>query len=227
MNIKTYVVHCKSLVERRSYMETALKTNNISAEWIIDFDGNELTEEIIKSYYVHDNNLALQKVMGLWPVDQHSSRYLKDAEISLTIKHVEAIKKISNLSEEFALVLEDDCLFCENFVEVFDNLLANTPNDWDIIHVGDGFGMKPEKFENADLKNGIFKMKHPASRCSEAILIKREAAKKIQSSMCPFNLIVDWELAYQYYKHDLNVYWWNPAPITQASHKGIFTSSLR
>lgn len=226
MNIKTYVVHCKSLVERRSYMETALKTNNISAEWIIDFDGKELTQEIIKSYYVHDNNLALQKVTGLWPVEQHNGRYLKNSEISLTIKHTEVIKKISNLSEEFALVLEDDCLFCDNFVDVFDKLLANTPNDWDIIHVGDGFGMHPENYKR-DCGNGVFLMKHPASRCTEAILIKKEAAKKIHTNMLPFNLAADWELAYQYYKHDLNVYWWDPAPITQASHKGIFMSSLR
>lgn len=226
MNIKTYVVHCKSLVERRKYMETALKTKNISAEWIIDFDGNELTQEIIKSYYVHDNNLSLQKVTGLWPVEQHNGRCLKDAEISLAIKHVEVIKKISNLSEEFALVLEDDCLFCDNFVEVFDKLLANTPDDWDVIHVGDGFGMRPENYKR-NCGNGVFLMNHPASRCTEAILFKRSAAKKIISSIIPFTLAADWELGYQYYKHNLKVYWWDSAPITQASHKGIFRSSIR
>ena len=44
------------------------------------------------------------------------------------------------------------------------------------------------------------KVGHPATNCLEAYIIKKETAKKIVDSILPFNLVIDWELAYQFYK---------------------------
>jgi len=222
---KSYILHCKSLKERKIHMETFMLDFNINHEWVTDFDGVELTKEIIDEFYIQDDVKVHERIAPLWPISQHQSRRLFNTEISLAIKHYKALEKISE-NDEIGLVLEDDCLFCENFIGVFNEMLSKTPNDWDVIHVGNGYGMHPENYKK-DCGNGCFLMKHPASRCTEAILFKKEAAKKIISNMKPILLAADWELAYQYYKLDLNVYWWDPAPITQASHRNYFKSSIR
>lgn len=225
-DIKTYILHCKKLSDRKLYMQNQLEQIGLLPEWILDYDAEELTKAVIDQHYKHDVEEGIRRVTPLWPINQHSARRLNPPEISLTIKHIITLEKIANSSYDVSLVFEDDCLFCENFEIVFNNLIGKTPNDWDVIHVGDGYGMKPENYKQT-FNDNVFLMNHPASRCTEAILFKKSAAEKILSTIKPFCLMIDWEMAYQYSLHNLNVYWWQPAPITQASHKGIFRSSLR
>jgi len=225
-DIKTYVLHYKKLVDRKAFTQMQLEKLGINPEWILDFDAEELTDEIINEFYKHDVEEGFRRVRPLWPINQHNPRKLNSPEISLTIKHIVTLDKISKSNDDISLVLEDDCLFCNDFETSFNELLESTPDDWDVIHIGDGFGMKPEKYKSS-FSDKVYLMHHPASRCTEAILFKKSAAQKIVSTMKPFCLMVDWEMAYQYSLHNLNVYWWQPAPITQASHKGIFRSSLR
>jgi glycosyl transferase family 25 len=208
-------------------MEKVLSHFGLSCEWILDCDAPELTDEIIEKYYKRDDAKALNMVIPLWGGgSEHVARRLNDCEISLAIKHTIAMQKIANGNENFALVLEDDCIFAENFNELFREYLQKTPSDWDIIHVGNGYGMAPEKYVSSH-SNVAYKMMHPASRCAEAIFVKKEAAAKISSTMKPICLAADWWLACQYWLHNLNVYWWEPAIVTQGSHAGIFKSSLR
>lgn len=221
-----YVLHCKNLTERRTHMEKSLSKINLECEWITDYDAAELSDEQVKSYYVRNDEEVFQRVVPLWGSSNYNPRDLTRGEISLVIKHVSALEKASASNAPYTAVFEDDCIFCEDFNMHFESYMKSTPDDWDVIHVGNGFGMKPEKYKKS-FHNKAFLMNHPASRCTEAILFKKEAAKKIRSTILPFCLAADWELAYQYFLHSLNVYWWEPAPITQASHRNIFKSSLR
>lgn len=224
LSLQVYVLHCKSLTDRRIHIEKTLKSLEIEPTWIVDHDANELKDYIKNEYHVNDLKEAFNRTVKIWS-SGHPTRPLTDTEISLAIKHTIAMKSIAEGKEEYALILEDDCLFRENFDSLFSEYLGKTPADWDIIHVGDGYGMKPENYYEA--KEIAYRMKHPASRCAEAILVKKEAAVKISKTMKPFYLAADWELGYQYWLHNLNVYWWEPSLITQGSHSGAFKSSLR
>lgn len=197
---------------------------DMNCTWITDHDAIELNDEIKHLYYRADQEEATRRAAELWRSTH--DRLLKNGEISIAIKHTIAMEKIANGDEEFALVLEDDCLFHESFDEAFKVYLSSTPIDWDIIHVGNGYGMIPENYR-ASFEDIAYLMNHPASRCAEAILVKKSAAQKIAKTMKPFVLAADWELAYQYYINNLNVYWWQPALITQGSHSGAFESSLQ
>ena len=223
MTIKAYVLHCKVLTERKKYMQSVIDKHQIDCTWITDHDATELNEEVKNVYYKQDQEEATRRAVELWRSTHE--RPLGNGEISIAIKHTIAMEMIARNDNEFALVLEDDCLFRENFNEAFQFYLSSTPDDWDVIHVGNGYGMKPENYK--EVFNGIsYLMHHPSSRCAEAILIKKSAAQKIIKSMKPFVMAADWELAYQYYINNLNVYWWEPALITQGSHLGVFKSSL-
>ena len=222
--IKAYILHCKSLIDRKNYMQSVIERLQLNAEWILDYDAVDLTDDVRNYFYASNRVEAMTRSAKLWGFGHE--RLLGDGEISIAIKHTLAMQKIASGDEDFSLVLEDDGIFVENFNDLFYEYLQKTPNDWDIIHVGNGYGMRPEKYISSH--SGIaYKMIHPASRCAEAILVKKEAAIKISSTMNPFYMAADWELGYQYWLHNLNVYWWDPALVTQGSHNGIFKSSLQ
>lgn len=223
-DVKTYILHCKSLDDRRLYMQNVINHFGLDASWILEHDAVDLNEVVKREYYAYNLQEASDRTSKIWS-SGHDSRFLTDKEISIAIKHTIAMKCISESSSNISLILEDDCLFRENFDSLFSEYLGKTPANWDIIHVGDGYGMKPENYYEA--KEIAYRMKHPASRCAEAILVKKEAAVKISKTMKPFYLAADWELGYQYWLHNLNVYWWEPSLITQGSHSGAFKSSLR
>jgi len=222
--IKTYILHCKTLSDRKDYMQSIVEMFKFDAVWVMDHDANELTDEIKQQYYAANREEAMKRSAALW--GSGHERLLGPGETSIAIKHTIAMQKIANGKEDFALVLEDDCLFSNDFNQRFDEYLLKTPSDWDIIHVGNGYGMSPERFVSSH-SNVAYKMMHPASRCAEAILVKKEAAIKIARTMMPFYLAADCELAFQYWIHRLNVYWWEPALVTQGSHSGAFKSSLQ
>ena len=222
---QAYVLHCKTLVQRRQHMLSTCDKMGINIKWITDHDAVELTDDIISSFYEPNNQEAERRVNEIWGGNGHQDRQLGSGEISIAIKHTLAMQKIAAGSDDHALILEDDCLFVSNFVDAYEDYITKTPEDWDVIHVGDGYGMKPVNYQSCHSQIA-YKMNHPASRCAEAILVKRDAAKKIASTMQPFCMAADWELAWQYYTHSLNVYWWQPPLITQGSHMGVFKSSL-
>ena len=50
---------------------------------------------------------------------------------------------------------------------------------------------------------------------------------KILNNLTPINMIIDWELAYQFYKMDLNIHWTKKSIFYQGSKNNIYNSTLR
>ena len=123
------------------------------------------------------------------------------------------------------MILEDDIHSVVPQVDkAIEFILERLPKDWDVIYLGDGAGLHAK-----DVVEGktAYKVPHPASRCTDSILFKKESARKISDIYFPFDLGSDFELGYVQSKLGLNVYWWEPTLVTQASEHGIFKSSLR
>ena len=103
-------------------------------------------------------------------------------------------------------------------------------DDWDVLFIGQGIS-KNFILKNINKKYGFgsktYQINHPATNCAEAYLIKREIAKEICNNILPFNLAIDWELAYQFYKLDLNIKWLYPSIFYQGSKSGKYSSTLR
>ena len=215
--IKTYILHYTKLNDRRQYMEQLSNTLSLDVTWITELDQEDMTGETLDYYYKPSEDDWNRKVGALWDLRQHRYRPLKPSEISLTAKHVEAMKRISEDENDFGLIFEDDVLLVQNFPDVLNDYFAETPKDWDVIFIGNGYGIHvpPNKVKE---DQRVYLADHPASRCTEAMLVKRAAAKKVYESMRPFTLVCDWEYGWQFYDLDLKVYWFEPAIITQASH---------
>jgi glycosyl transferase family 25 len=226
--MKIYIIHYTKLHLRKEKIIDILKNKNFNYEFIEEYDKEFVVNN---TYYSINKNTFEQKIKNLWNINDHKFRILNDAEISCTIKHILAIEKISKQNEDCGLILEDDVLPVDNsFAVDIQNIIKNAPSDWDAIFIGSGCGYEfiNEKIKNISLQNKNFaKIKHPATNCAEAYILKKDTAKKIYESIIPFNLVSDWELAYQFYKLNMNVYWFIPALFYQGSKSGQYSSTLR
>jgi GR25 family glycosyltransferase involved in LPS biosynthesis len=165
----------------------------------------------------------------LWKKDTKYRR-LKYSEISCELKHIQALKLISESDSEYSLIIEDDIVpLSSRYISKIVRVLKKNKN-WDLLFIGEGIGKKfilnkiNKKFL---IKSQMLNIDHPATNCAEAYLVKKEAASKIYNKIIPFNMAYDWELAYQIYRLNLKVNWYFPAIFMQGSIRGDYKSELR
>lgn len=226
INTKTYILHCKKLQNRKVFIDNQIKNIFSNYEFYEDYDADELTDKIIKDYYDPSPEKQLKK-FELWFEQNKGNakpRLLNLAEISLTIKHFEVLKKIAKSSDNYAIVLEDDVIFDKNFINLYEKYMLQTPNSFDVIFMGSGASLKPKNIESNKF---VYLKNHPASKCADSYIITKKAATNIVKTYSPFNICSDYELAYQMYYHNQEVYWWEPAIVIQGSETGLFKSTLR
>jgi GR25 family glycosyltransferase involved in LPS biosynthesis len=233
VDIKTVIIHCKSLKERKENVLQQMKKFGFGDySFYEDFDGCELTQEIIDQYCIrkqNDPDGTEKKLAVYYPiidVDGQRKRELNIAEVSLAIKHGKVLQALSQIDAEYFLILEDDVLLCEDFDVHFPHFLSQTPADWDAIYIGSGANLKPH---HSRLISGqvAYLMDHPAGKCTDSIVMKKSAACDIASTWFPFHMPSDWEISYQHYLHNHKVYWWEPSLVRQGSEYGMFKSALR
>lgn len=233
---KIYVIHYTKLKERKEKILEIFKNKEIEYEFILDYDKDDFSKKNIYEYYKPDEDLFVYKIESAfnppeWDSREKWFRILNDAEISCTIKHILALKKVSEQKEDFCLIVEDDIIpIYDDFLEKINLILEQSPDDWDSIFLGEGCGKDfiVSKMKNLQkVNNNLFKSPPPATNCAEAYLIKKDSAKKIYDSIIPFQLVSDWELAYQFYKLNMNVYWALPPLFYQGSKSGKYSSTLR
>jgi len=225
---KIYIIHYTKLTERYNKISKFLEFCKIPYEFITDYDKEDLTDEIIKYFYSTDVNGFNNKIKFLWDNNINKFRVLSLSEISCAIKHMIAIKKISEECKNYGMIIEDDAIFFDNFNTNFLKYIKNTPDDWGSIFLGEGCGIQFQKeiiSRNTKINDNIFLIKPPASNCAEAYLLKSELAAKIYKNI-PFHIAFDWEIAYQLYFLNVPTYWWYPSLVRQGSKDGSYKSSL-
>tara|TARA_X000000950_G_scaffold79159_1_gene99579 strand:- start:13037 stop:13774 length:738 start_codon:yes stop_codon:yes gene_type:complete len=226
-HLNVYVIHYTKLVERKVAVQDLFKDKFFKVKFITNFDKEEIYNFELEKYYLDDPNTYVNK-SKLWKKDIHYRR-LNDAEISCTLKHIEALKITAESDSAYSLIVEDDVLPKKYYISKLKRIIKNN-HDWDILFIGQGISKnfilkKINKRQWFGYK--AYEVKHPASNCAEAYLIKSEVAKKVYENILPFTLISDWELAYQFYKLDLNVKWLYPPIFFQGSKSGKYKSELR
>lgn len=226
--MNTYVIHYTKLQDRKQEISSILDNEKIKYKFVEEYD-----KEYIENnpYYLPDKFMFSHKVGQLWDSSIHKFRVLSPAEISCTIKHIRSWEKILNTDEEINLILEDDAIPTKvNLSNELQEILETVPDDWDCIFLGYGCGENyiRQKIAGRPLLNGRFvKVDHPSSNCTESFLIKKNTIRKIFDVVVPFQLVIDWELSYVFYKLNMNVYWTIPPLFQQGSKNGKYKSELR
>ena len=117
INSKIYVCHYTPLRDRKSlFIKQSTKCNLLDK---IKFLENNDREHLPSNY---TNNYDTTK--------------LKLCEISLFTKHIDGMKSIMDGNYEYGIIMEDDCVFEDNFLEYLIKYITKLPLYFDIIYPG-------------------------------------------------------------------------------------------
>jgi GR25 family glycosyltransferase involved in LPS biosynthesis len=219
--LPVYVIHAPRLRERRIALEASLAENGVSATWVEDPDADELDPQLVRLYYRPSRVRWWRRARTTQPIPY---RRLTPREIAVTIAHVRTLERIGRSAEAWSLVLEDDAILVPAFSAHFDEAVAELPEDADAVYIGSCSGLRV-----ADAYPGrrFYRVPHPATKCSDSTLIRRDAAAAAAKALRPFVLTIDWELNYHFARQDAVVYWLEPPLVSQGSETGVYTSSQR
>lgn len=121
------------------------------------------------------------------------ARTLNAGEFGCYCSHVEIWHNIINTKQKYALVLEDDAVLLDNFMQSFNDLLNATPKEWDLIYLHLCEGIHLSKFYN-NLNNsliGKIRTNNGSISGTASYLISLQGAHKLFRHSRNFTLPID------------------------------------
>ena len=114
---KINICHYTPLKERYEHMIEQCKKYNIQEKllFITEYDRENLSKNDTS---IFDTNK------------------LKMCEISLFLKHIKAMKNIIDSKKEYGIIMEDDVIFKDDFINNFNELTKIFPENFDVIYTG-------------------------------------------------------------------------------------------
>lgn len=207
---KIYVLHVKNGYEdREKSIKTQLNSLNLEFEFILEHDIPELKKEELSQYFSKEHTL-------------------RPSELSCSMKHIEALKKIEQQRGEIFLILEDDVLFSNNSYEILEKLEKelNTVEEDFVISLGNAANMYTPK---KALKENVLLYKNIENRAADSMLISKKAVRKRLKWLKENQTLLPADHMYNLIDNEVgnHIYWLEPTIVTQGSQAGIFTSSIQ
>lgn len=217
---KIYIIHYDQNLDRKKYITEYLSNFTNEIEFCSFPNRAELTDDLIKQYY--DKNIKKLSLRATkW--GRSIQPPLSKSEIATAICHFEVFKKACSEISNTCLILEDDVVFNDNFLE-FNSFLDQTPDDYECILIGNGGFIHHSPLE----PNKIAYRRHKnVTRCSDSIVYKKSLLEKIIKTYSTFNQPIDWELELIFLELETAVYWWEPTLVVQGSQIGTYNSNIR
>jgi glycosyl transferase family 25 len=193
--LEIYVINLDRSFERMERIGERLKKINLIYKRISATDGNKTKftkKEISPKKYM----LAHGKTMT-------------PSEIGCYISHYNVMNEfINNSKKEYALILEDDMVFNEDFINVLEKLLKN--KSWDMIklngkHKGGNIKLIKINSKYTLTKNLFFKSQ------SGAYLVNRRAGEKYLKKLLPMFVPLDHEFI-KFWKYGIRGFSLYPFP---------------
>ena len=203
-----YVLNVKKFTERRVFMEKQLANAGLQAEFIFDWDADELSDEITDRYFAKNNNLSA-------------------AQKSCALKHITAFQKIAETDRVFVLILEDDAVFSKEFGLGLQRALTQSEQFLGdkVIYIGSGGNFFTPKSQR---KPGQYLYIGTRGRFTDSYIIDSATAQKR----------LDWIITHkisdpidnQFDKIDqelgIKIVWLEDPVVEQGSKNGLFASTI-
>ena len=153
------------------------------------------------------------------------ARKLKLSEISLTLKHYSALKKIEKFNEP-ALIVEDDVVLKSDSLDYLKQSFKLCSEKFDYVDLGGGCDL-PIYGDDRLIQNTnkFISLAVPRSRTTAAYMITPAAAKELAIGIFPITMPIDWQYQYVFKKMDFKVSWSYPSGFIHGSQK-CFASSI-
>lgn len=182
---KFYYINLDKSTDRRAFMENQFAKLNLPITRITAVYGASLPKEVLKK------EKQKHKILAHFP-------YPNDGEIGICLTHFKLWKLISEQPEDYAIVLEDDALIQNNFIEDLSKLLGQiTTYDFLDISGKKGFYI----LEQNDL---LLKYLMPPVLMIGQV-IGRNAAKKLTENLSDYYAPID-VMKQDVYKHKVPLY---------------------
>jgi len=219
--IKIFVLHCKKLVERKEFLLKQFEKHGIT-----DF-------EFIERYDLNDNDIT-EKDWSIFDLEDPDLKH-KHSMVSLILKHIYAYKLISE-SYDAGLILEDDVVFDDNFVDTLDKYITQLPEDYDMMFIGNGCNLHIPREYQVEGCNVYKKCAEPTywggdgvTRCTDSYVVSNKGANKLMNHLNSMTYKIfkasDWWLNKVAREDNLNVYWAEPTIVKQGTQIGLYHSS--
>lgn len=219
MEIPFFVVHYTKNSDRKERLEKEFEKYQIkNIRWMDEYDRENMGE--MKNLYEYNKNFSDKKI--------------NPGQISLTLKHYMALKKIIEEKIEISVIMEDNVTFKDNIKNLVDEYLKEAKRlDWDIIFEGDTHYLRYREGKvTGDRKlykkiNKITNQCHGSARCSNFYIINLKTAVKLYENFTPFHNVCDHWSNHLFRKLNLNVYWVEPPKVHRImTHKRIAESGI-
>lgn len=189
-----YICHWKKLKERKLNLISQLTNQNISNySFIENYDKDEWDINQLKVLYPYAFNKT------------PSGRFLTNNEISLLLKHYQIIKNLSCGEDDYTLVLEDDVVLCDNFLNNLEKSYNELPKNWDLLWVGTCCNL-----HEPIVSNKLVYKTDRGSRCTHAYLISKNCSIKILNNIGQITEAIDHAFNFFIKNLNLNNYWIEP-----------------
>lgn len=183
-NIPIYIINLKNRPDRKRRILNELSKHNI----------NHSNTTIIDAINGNDLNISWLMKKNIYRNDETIYRPMRRGEIGCYLSHIKCWDMIAESGHDYALVIEDDVVFVDNFKQKINNMLTELANyDWDVFCLGrncktshgfDGFCKNGAKINN-------FLYPDVLGYATFAYIIRSDCIKKILPSMTPITQPID------------------------------------
>lgn len=207
--LNVFVIHVRGAIEREENIRHELKKHNLSFEFILDGNKEDITTGILNQYF-------------------SGQMHEKSARTSCAIKHIFAYQKIIDKKIPYALIFEDDIELKKNFRDVIQKIQkeyqARNLSNFIISLENSGHNyVKKQELVKGQI---LYKKKH--GRCAGAYIIDNLCAQNmldiIKNDKC--SLPIDWFHNAISEENKINIYWSFPHIAVQGSHNGKIASLI-
>ena len=209
------VIHAKSLTDRLQHVKQQLKDWPGPVEYILDYDKNELTDDILRRY-----------IQPGCELDNRSGA------TSCALKHLLACQYIVDNGLEGALVVEDDIVLHSQFMEKYEKTMEEYRRryaDRPVIISYEDSSLQFIPRSQRVKGQWLYEAPHGRVRFTGILYVSYQAAKavldEVQAHKC-HKAIDHYYYVYLYDKSLIQMLWCEPCLATQGSFDGTFLSSI-
>jgi GR25 family glycosyltransferase involved in LPS biosynthesis len=246
MNYKAYLIHYTQDPDRLAHMRTVFAGLEVEYEVISDWDRESIGEvpdnrrlwdkgiycisDILIAnatsvrYSSYIEALAASARCSVTDFEWLKSRELKAGEVSVLLKHRQAIERIAFGKELFGLIFEDDIFLIKDSNERLRVLISEwVALNGQYLDIAGGAGLLADKPMSRDSALAI--CRPPRTRTNACYAITRELARRLLSEFYPLIFPIDWHLQYIFNEIQLEkCYWASPPPLIHGSEQGLIKS---
>jgi glycosyl transferase family 25 len=206
--LPAYVIHAKSLPERKDHIQRELDRAGIPFEWVLDFDADEITPESDAAWFAPGAELTLRQK-------------------SCALKHIVAMQRIRDRKQDLALIFEDDAQLVSGFTDRLQRVLEDATR-WPrprILHLGAASNFYTPA---AQLRPGQIVYPGNRVRNTEAYVLGAVEAQARLDWIARHPMTKPIDIAFNASDPAMGIpfLWPEPPLVEQGSLTGLFNSSL-